>query len=276
LLHQRLDSRGHERLPRGQQRPQRRFHHRLALLRRQVQDAKVLLVRRRRVLAYQGVISDAKYARRKQFLAITVLGKRSRLAHQPVDNVPVVHLVLVAAAQARQTLDQLLRIPHFQVFCVQPHVYLHTDQPARHHVAVPLHVNQAALVHATLQAATRFQTSRRQRTQRRQFLREPLTPTGVELIPKPVQKTRVFVTISKIPAASQHQRLVHRFLETPVPLLDVAVLMGVARLDLLPDESVMVQQSLITLPELLALRGVVHCQAHPIGPVPCRYSAQFP
>jgi hypothetical protein len=69
--------------------------------------------------------------------------------------------MLVAAAQARQTLDQLLRVPHFQVFGIQPHVYLHADQPARHHVAVPLHVNQAALVDTTLQAATRFQTSRR-------------------------------------------------------------------------------------------------------------------
>jgi hypothetical protein len=276
LLHQRRDSRRHDRLPCGQQTPQGRFHHRLALLCRQVQDAKVFFVRCRCVLAYQRVISDAKYARRKQFLAIAVLGKRSRLAHQPVDDVPVVHLVLVAAAQTRQTLDQLLRVPHFQVFRVQPHVYLHADQPARHHVAVPLHVNQAALVHATLQAAARFQASRRQRPQRRQFLRQPLTPTSIELVFDPVQKTRVRVTIGKISAAPQQQRLVHRFLETPVPLLDVAVLVGMAGLDLLPDKSVMLQQSLITVPELLARRGVVHRQTHPIGPVPCRHTTQFP
>jgi hypothetical protein len=50
LLHQRVDSRPHERLPRGQHRPQGRFHRRLALLRRQVQDAKILLVRCGRVL----------------------------------------------------------------------------------------------------------------------------------------------------------------------------------------------------------------------------------
>lgn len=202
MLHQGLDSRCHDRLSRGQQTPQCRFHHRLALLRRQVQDAKVLLVRRRRVLAYQRVICHAKYARRKQLLAIAVLGKRSRLAHQPVDDVPVVHLVLVAATQARQTLDQLLRVPHFQVFRVQPHLYLHADQPARHHVAVPLYVNQAALVHATLQSSARFQASRRQRTQRRRFLGEPLTPSGVQLVFEPVQKTRVLLTIGKISAAT--------------------------------------------------------------------------
>jgi hypothetical protein len=50
LLHQDLDSRGHQRLSRGQQRPQGRFHHRLALLRRQVQNLQVLLVRCGRVL----------------------------------------------------------------------------------------------------------------------------------------------------------------------------------------------------------------------------------
>jgi hypothetical protein len=184
--------------------------------------------------------------------------------------------VLVTATQARQALDQLLRVPHFQMFRIQAHVYLHADQPARHHVAVSLHVNQAALVHATLQTSARFQASRRQRTQHRHFLRQPLTATGVELVLERVQKTRVLLTIGKIPAAAQHQGLVQRFLETPVPLLDVAVLVGVAGLDLLPDQSVMLQQTLITLPELLALRSVIHRQTHAISPVPCRQSAQFP
>jgi hypothetical protein len=45
--------------------------------------------------------------------------------------------------------DELLRVPHFQVFRVQAYIHLLADQPARHHVAVPLHVNQAALVHST-------------------------------------------------------------------------------------------------------------------------------
>jgi hypothetical protein len=184
--------------------------------------------------------------------------------------------VLVAAAQARQTFDQLLRVPYFQVVRVQPHVYLDADQPARHHVAVTLHVNQAALVHAALQTPACFQASRRQRTQRRQFRRQPRTPAGVELVLERVQKTRVLRTISKIPAAPQHQCLVHCFLETPVALLDVAVLVGVGGLNLLPNESVMLQQALITLPELLAQGGVVHGQAHAIGSVPSRYTAQFP
>ena len=241
-----------------------------------MQETKVLLVRRRRVLGYQRVISDAKHARRKQLLAITVLGKRSRLANQPVDDVPVIDLVLVAAPQPRQTLDELLCVPHLQVLRVQPHVDLLANQPARHHVAVSLHVNQAALVHPTLQTSARFQTPRRQRMQHSQFLGEPLTPASVELRLQPVQETRVLVPAGKILAATQHQRLRHRLLETPVPLLDVAVLVGVGSLDLLSHESVMLQQSLITLGELLLLRGVVHRQAHAVGSVPCRHTAQLP
>jgi len=74
-------------------------------------------------------------------LTVLVLGKRARLPHQPVDDIPVVDLLLVAATQPRQTLDQLLRVPHFQVLGVQPHVHLLADQSAWHHVAVPLRVN---------------------------------------------------------------------------------------------------------------------------------------
>jgi len=50
VLDTRLDRRRRDRLPLGQQPPQRRFHRRLAFLGRQVQEAKVVLVRPRRVL----------------------------------------------------------------------------------------------------------------------------------------------------------------------------------------------------------------------------------
>jgi hypothetical protein len=184
--------------------------------------------------------------------------------------------MLISAPQPRQTLDELLRVPHFQVLRVQPYLHLLADQPARHHVAVPLHVNQAALVHATLQASTRFQAPRRQRSQHCHFLRQPLTTTGVELLFQTVEKPPVLISIGKIPAATQHQRLVHRLLEPPVPLLDVAVLIGVGCLNLLPYESIMTQQSLVALRELLPFRGVVHRQAHPVGSVPRRHASQLP
>jgi hypothetical protein len=147
-----------------------------------VQNAKVFLDRRPSILGFQDIVGQAKHARRKQLLAVSVLGKRPRLPHQPVDHVSIVDPLLVSAPQARQPFDQLLGIPDFHVLGIQPHLDLLADQPARHRVTVPLDVNQAALVHATPPSLARFQPPRRQRPQHRQFLRQPLTPAGVELI----------------------------------------------------------------------------------------------
>jgi len=206
-------------------------------------------------------------------LSITILSKRSWLPHQPVDDVAVVHLALVAAPQPRQTLGELLRVPHFQVFGVQTHLHLFTNQSARNHVTVPLDMNHAALVDTTLQALIRFQAPRRQRSQDSHFLDKPLTSTGVEPRLQFVEKPRVRAAIGKVSAATEHQRLIHRFLEATMPLLDVAILVGVGCLYLLPHESVMFEQSPITLRELLVRSRVIHRQAHPIGPMPRRHAA---
>jgi hypothetical protein len=167
-------------------------------------------------------------------------------------------------------------VAHFQVLGVQPHLDLLADQPARHRVAVPLHVDQTALVHATTPLLAGFQPAARQRPQHRQLLQQSRTPAGIELLLQSVQKALVLFPAGKIPAAPQHQGLVHRLLETPMPLLDVAVLVGVIRLDLLADQTVMSQQPLIALRELLLLRQVVHRRAQPIRAVPLRHGAQLP
>jgi hypothetical protein len=201
------------------------------------------------------------------------VSKRSRLPHQPVDDVPVVHLVLVSAAEPRQTVDELLSVPHFQVLGVQTHLDLLANQSAWHHITVPLDMNHAAEIDAALQALICSQASRRQRSQDRHFLCETLTPSGVEPRFEFVEKTRVGVASGKVAAAPEHQRLIHRLLETPMPLLDVAILVGVGCLNLLPNKSVMFEQSLVTPRELLALGRVIHRQAHSISPMPCRHAA---
>jgi hypothetical protein len=55
-----------------------------------------------------------------------------------------------------------------------------------------------------------------------------------------VQKPAVLFSAGKIPAPTQHQRLVHRLLEPSVPLLNVAILVRVVRLDLLAAHPVMI------------------------------------
>jgi hypothetical protein len=187
------------RLARAQQAPQVRFHRGLALLGRQVQQTEVFPVRLGHVLGYQRVIGHAEHARGKQLLPIAVLGERSRLPHQPVNDVPIVHPLLASAPQPRLPLDQLLRVPHLHLLGIQADLDVLADQPARHRVTIALHVNQAALVHTTTSPLARFQPPSRQGPQHGQLFRQPGTPAGVELFRQPVQKTAVLLPARKIP-----------------------------------------------------------------------------
>ena len=65
------------------------------------------------------IVGDAKPRRRKQILAIGVVGKRARLPHQLVDDVPIVDRVFVAADQSRQRIHLLIRVPHLDAIGVQ-------------------------------------------------------------------------------------------------------------------------------------------------------------
>lgn len=114
-----LDGRRMPRTARPEQLLQNGLDPRLALPRRQVQDAQVFLGRPLRMLLDQPVIDKAEATRREQVIPIAVVGKRSRLTHQPVDDVPVVDAVVAPATQARQTLDLPLGIPDLDVVGVQ-------------------------------------------------------------------------------------------------------------------------------------------------------------
>ena len=189
---------------------------------------------------------------------------------------PVVDAVLVPAPQPGQHLDPLLPVPDLQVLDEQPHLDRLADQPTGHRVAVAADVNQAALIDLHAQPLARLQPPHRQRPQHGDLLGQPRPPPGVELLQDLTQKLRVRLAAGEVAAAAQHQRLVHRLLETPVPLLDVAILVSVVGLNLLPHESVVLQQRLVALRKLLALRQVVDGRAQPVGAVPLRHAAQLP
>ena len=134
-----------------QQLDQRRFDTRLALACRQVENPQVLLVRPRRLTLAQYVVGQAEVAAGKQILAVAIVGERPGLADQPVDDVPVLHVMLATSTQPRQPLPQLLGVPHFDMLGVQPDLHPLADQPARHRVNVVLHFDDAARFHAHVQ-----------------------------------------------------------------------------------------------------------------------------
>lgn len=127
---------------------QRLVHGGLALLRRQVQDRQVMAGGVVAVALLQGVVRHAEAARREQIVPVAVVLERARLPHQPVDHVPVVDLMLAAAAQTRHPLHLPLGVPDLHVLSVEADIDLLAREPAVHRVHIVVHVDEAAVVHS--------------------------------------------------------------------------------------------------------------------------------
>jgi hypothetical protein len=92
-----------------------------------MQDAEILSIRRRRIARDQGIVGLTEATRWEEFLTKSITRKRSRLTHQPVDDVTIFNVALVSSAQPGHVLHQLLGKPHFHVLHVQPDINLLTD-----------------------------------------------------------------------------------------------------------------------------------------------------
>lgn len=158
-----LHGRRRPRAARSQQLLQHRFDTGLALTRRQVQDPQVLLDGTLGELLDQPVIDQAEATRRKQVVPIAVVGKRPRLAYQPVDDVPVVDAVLAPAAQPGTALDEALAVPDLDVVGVQASLHPFADQAARHRVGVAADVDGAPRIHSHFEALAGVDPLGRQR-----------------------------------------------------------------------------------------------------------------
>jgi len=144
---------------------QRRLHRFLALSSRHVQDPEVLPIRRRRIARHQRIVSLAEATRWEHLLAKSIVRKRPRLAHQPVDDVPILDVALVSSPQPRHVLHHLLGVPHLQVLHVETDFHVVADQPAWHRVTVPFDVDHAASIDTRREPTARFQPTRGQWTQ---------------------------------------------------------------------------------------------------------------
>ena len=198
-----------------------------------MQDPKVLPIRCRRITRQQRIVSLAEAARWEHLLPKSIVRKRPRLTHQPVDDVAILDVALVSSTQPRHVLHQLLGVPHLQVLDVETNLHLVADEPAWHRVTVPFDMDHAARIDTRREPAARFQPTRRQRTQHAYLFRQPFPTTRVELIEQGTQELGVGHAVSKVPTATEHQGLVQCPFEAVMPLLHVAVLVAVASLSLL-------------------------------------------
>jgi hypothetical protein len=247
-----------------------------ALPRGQVQDAQILLGRPLRVLLDQSVIDETEATGREQVVTVAVVGKSPRLAHQPVDDVPVVDAVVAPTTQPGQTLDLSLGIPDFDVVGVQAGLDPFADQPAGHRVGVTGDVDGAARTHFYIDTLTCVNTLFRQRSQQEQLLGQSLLPSRVQLGEQLPQEGFVVRALGKVPTAAQHQGLVQGPFEAVMALFGIAILMTRIRVGDLPLQAVMVQQRLIPLRECLPFLAWGNGGGEPVGAVQVRHTAQFP
>ncbi len=196
----------------------------LALSGRQVQDAQVFLGRPFRLLLDQPVIDQPEATRRKQVLPVAVVGERSRLAHQPVNDVPVVDAVFAPTAQTGTALDEALGVPDLDMVGVQACFHPFADQPAGDRIGVAADVDGAARINSHFDALGCVDALGRQGPQQRHLLNESCLPALVPLSKQLPQEPFVGRAAGKVAAAAQHQGLVQRTLELAVALFHVAVL----------------------------------------------------
>jgi hypothetical protein len=245
------------------------------VVRRQVQDGQIFAVRSCRRRRCQIVVGHAKTARRKQLGPVTIPSKRARLAHQPVDHVPIVDAVFVPAWQTRIDFLLSLTVPHFDRVGMQACLHPFADQPGCHRVDVPLDRDRAARLHPHTLRAKRLQPSRRQRIQVFTFVMEHLLLLRIAVIAHLTQEHRVGFLAREVVAATQEQRLLDRTLEAMMTLLAIAVLVSRVRIDRLRLHSVVRHQRLIAAREELRPRSLYR-QRHAIAAMLGRHAAQRP
>ena len=241
-----------------------------------MQDPHVLPGRPLRSLLKQHVVDHAEATAGKKIRLVAIIGKGSRLADQPVDDVPIVHPVLAPTSQPRHHLYLLLTVPDLDLLGIQAGLHPLADQPATHRVDIALDADGTARLHPHPQPLARFQPMWRQRSQQGSLLGEAVEATRVALSQHLSQESLVRLAAGKIAATPQQKALLQGSLELVVALLAVAVLVGLAGIDRLPGQAVVAQQCLIASLEDLGVAPRLDRRRQPVGAMDQRHTAQLP
>jgi hypothetical protein len=260
-----------------EQNPQSILHGRLALAGRVLKDSQVFLGPRPFALFLaEPVVGHAEAAGREQILAVAILGKRSRLADQRVDDVPVLHLVLVPPDQSRQRVHTVVRVPHLDPIGEESGLDRFADEPTVHRVRVAVDVDEAARIDPAWHAKSPVDSLGRQWSQRGSIRIEARTTFRVPRGRLRVQERGVLLAAREVPAAPQQKGLIDGTLEVPVSRLVVPVLVRLPHVDPLARHPVVVQQIPIPLLEFPLRRQVVDGRTQTVAAVASRNTAEFP
>ena len=176
----------------------------LAGVRRVMQDLQI-------VLGARGVRRGLRRTGRKRCgTASSGTGRRDRrswrthrLAHQRIDDMPIVHRVLVATDQARQRIDVPIGVPDLNAIGEQLGFHLFTDEAAVHRVRVAMDVDQAAGIDPASHLQTRRQAIVGQVAQCLPFLGEAILSASVPRQDQLLQEVRVLLAAGEVATAAE-------------------------------------------------------------------------
>jgi hypothetical protein len=230
-----------------EQEPQRLVHAAFSFLRGQEENGQVVLDHAARPPVLQEVVGHPEPAGGEHRIAVAVLLERPGLAHQPVDDVAVLDAMLASASESRQGVELSGPVPDLEGFGSDVNIHLFADQTAGQRVGVAADMDRAPGIDPGLEPASHLQPASRQRRQHGHFLTKTLLSSGIASGHELLEEHLIVASTGEITTATKHQSLVDRLLETVMTLFDVAILVGLSRLDRLTFETVMREQCLVSL-----------------------------
>jgi hypothetical protein len=259
-----------------EQEPQRLVHAAFSLLCRQVEHRQVILDHAAGPPVLQQVVGHPESAGGEHRIAVAVLLERPGLADQPVDDVAVLDAMLATASESRQSVQLPGPMPDVESFGPDVDIHLFADQSAGQRVGVAADMDRAPGIDPGLEPASHLQPTSRQRRQHGHFLTKTLLSSGITSGHELLEERLVVASTGEIAAPTKHQGLVDSLLETVMTLFDVAILVGLSRLDRLAFELVMREQALVSASEHLGFGVAVDRGGQAIGAVSPGDSSQFP
>ena len=259
-----------------EQEPQRLVHAAFSLLRGQEEGRQVVLDHAAGPPVLQQVVGHSESAGREHRIAVTVLLERSRLADQPADDVAVLDAMLAPASEPRQGVQLPGPVPDVEGLGPDVDIHLFADQSAGQRVGVAADVDRAARIDPRLEPSGHLQPAGRQGRQDGHLFMKTRLSVGVAPGHELLEEQLIVASTGEVATASEHQGLIDGLLEAVMTLLDVAILVGLPRLDRLAFEPVMREQSLVSPSEHLRGGIAVDRRGQAIGAVTPGDSSQFP
>jgi hypothetical protein len=184
--------------------------------------------------------------------------------------------MLAPASKSRQGVDLSGPMPDVEGFGPDMNIHLFTDQTTGQRVGVAADMDRAPGIDPGLESPSHLQPASRQGRQHGHFFMKTLLSVGIASGHELLEKQLIVASAGEITAASEHQGLVDGLFEAVMTLLDVAILVGLSRLDRLAFELVMREQSLVSSSEHLGFWVAVDRGGQAIGAVSPGNSSQFP